>query len=292
MWSQYHKNKFRKLRFLSCLGSKTASAGCVPAHLLGHYWWKQSFHVFGTGCDRLSARLETAKNVLPYPSRHILSKHPHSHPSEWVARGHRGRQNRQHSKNGWKVHKLRQKHLFGSKLKKTKRFMIFDPKKGRVMFSIFLTPPHPPPRPPPLPQNLKKVGFKWGGSGGGSGAKTHWGIRLLDKIMILQGVKLIIQPLGVECANMPKKAQNGGYVVFSPIYAYLVGTRDPRHGLGGPYTRIKVFRTHTHTAPPPPEPPHCPPSKKGVPGCAGVTGLKIQKNIFGPKMMILQAVRR
>ena len=41
------------------------------AHSPGHYWWKQSFCVFGTGCDRLSARLETAKKVLPYPSRHI-----------------------------------------------------------------------------------------------------------------------------------------------------------------------------------------------------------------------------
>ena len=39
--------------------------------------------------------------------------------------------------------------------------------------------------------------------------------------MILQGVKLTIQPLGVGYANRPKKAQNGGYVAFSPIYACL-----------------------------------------------------------------------
>ena len=40
--------------------------------------------------------------------------------------------------------------------------------------------------------------------------------------MILQGVKLTIQPLGVGYANGPKKAQNGvGYVAFSPIYACL-----------------------------------------------------------------------
>ena len=51
------------------------------------------------------------------------------------------------------------KHFFGSKSKKTKRFMIFDPKKGGVNFSTFLTPP-PTPTPP------QKVGFKWGGSGG------------------------------------------------------------------------------------------------------------------------------
>ena len=37
--------------------------------------------------------------------------------------------------------------------------------------------------------------------------------------MILQGVKLTIQPLGVGYANRLKKAQNGRYVVFSPIYA-------------------------------------------------------------------------
>ena len=99
--------------------------------------------------------------------------------------------------------------------------MIFDPKKGGVIFLTFLTPPPtPPPPPPPLPQNLKKVGFKWGGSGG-SGPKTHWGMRLLDKIMILQGVKLTIQPLGVGYANSPKMAKMGGYVAFSPIYACL-----------------------------------------------------------------------
>ena len=86
--------------------------------------------------------------------------------------------------------------------------MISDPnkKKGGQFFDIF-DPPHP-------PQNLKKVGFKWGLSGGGSGPKTHWGMSLLDKILILQGVKLTIQPL----ENSPKKAQNGGYVAFSPIY--------------------------------------------------------------------------
>ena len=37
--------------------------------------------------------------------------------------------------------------------KKTKRLMIFDPKKGGCHFWT----------PPQLPQNLKKVGFKWGG---------------------------------------------------------------------------------------------------------------------------------
>ena len=35
-------------------------------------------------------------------------------------------------------------------------------------------------------------------------------MRLFDKIMILQGVKLTIQHLGVAYANGPKKARNGG----------------------------------------------------------------------------------
>ena len=95
--------------------------------------------------------------------------------------------------------------------------MIFDPKKGG---SIFDHPPHPPP--PTHPTSLK-TSKKWVSSGGclgGSEPKTHWGMRLLDEIMILQGVKLTIQPLGVGYANRPKKAQNGGYahVAFSPIY--------------------------------------------------------------------------
>ena len=105
------------------------------------------------------------------------------------------------------------KHFFGSKSKKTKRFVIFDPKKGG---SFFDPPPHPPPS--------LKTSKKWvssGGGLGGSGPKSHWGMRLLDKIMILQGVKLTIQPLGVGYANRPKKAKMGGYVAFSPIYACL-----------------------------------------------------------------------
>ena len=91
--------------------------------------------------------------------------------------------------------------------------MIFDPKKGGVIFFDIFDPP--PPTPPPK---------KWvssGGGLGGSGPKTHWGMRLLDKLMILQKVKPTIQPLGVGYANSPKKAKMGGYVAFSPIYACL-----------------------------------------------------------------------
>ena len=39
----------------------------------------------------------------------------------------------------------------------------------------------------------------------GSRPKTHWGIRLLDKIMSLQGVTPTIQPLGVGYANRLKR---------------------------------------------------------------------------------------
>ena len=88
--------------------------------------------------------------------------------------------------------------------------MIFDPKKGGSFFDISDTPPSPPPL---------KTSKKWvssGGGLGGSGPKTHWGMRLLDKKMILQGVKLTLQPLGVGYANSPKKAKLGGYVAFSP----------------------------------------------------------------------------
>ena len=167
------------------------------------------------------------KNVLSHPSRHILSQHPHSHPSEWAPRGHQGCQNRQHSKNGWKLHKLHKSSrpspiqtlwsrdpgtLFRLKIKKNKRFMIFDPKKRGSFFSTFSTPPS------------FKTSKKWvssGGVWGGSGPKTHWGMRLLDKIMILQGVKLTIQPLRVGYAHRPNKAKMGGYVAFSPICACL-----------------------------------------------------------------------
>ena len=78
---------------------------------------------------------------------------------------------------------------------------------GELIFRHFGPPP--PPHPPPhLPQKLKKVGFKWGGGSRGSGPKTRWGMRLLDKISILQGVA--IQSLEVWYANRPKKAQKGG----------------------------------------------------------------------------------
>ena len=99
--------------------------------------------------------------------------------------------------------------------------MIFDPKKGGSFSSTFLTPRHPPtPPPPPPPSKPQKSGFQVAGSGRVR-PKTHWGMRLLDKIMILPVVKLTIQPLAVGYADRPKKAKMGRYVAFSPIYACL-----------------------------------------------------------------------
>ena len=82
-----------------------------------------------------------------------------------------------------------------------------------------MTPPHP----PPPPRTSLKTPKKWvssggGGGSGGSGPKTHWRMRSFDEIMILQGVKLTIQPLGVAHANRPKKAQNGGGMWRFPLY--------------------------------------------------------------------------
>ena len=81
-----------------------------------------------------------------------------------------------------------------------------------------------PPQTPPLETNFFEV------LRGVGGPKTHWGMCLLDKIMIFQGVKLTIQPLGVGYATRPKKAQNGGYLAFSPIYAYLALIYQPVRG--------------------------------------------------------------
>ena len=110
------------------------------------------------------------------------------------------------------------KQFFGSKSKKKQKIHDFRPKKkGGSFLSTFWTPPHPPP-------TSLKTSKKWVSSGGvlgGCGPKTHWGMRLLDKLMILQGVTLKTQPLGVGYANRPKEAQNGGYVAFSSIYACL-----------------------------------------------------------------------
>ena len=78
---------------------------------------------------------------------------------------------------------------------------------GGVVFLTFLTTP-----------TLKK---KWvssvcacgGGGLGGFGPKTHWGMCLLDKKMILHGDRQTIQPLEVGYANRAKK---GGGVAFPP----------------------------------------------------------------------------
>ena len=99
--------------------------------------------------------------------------------------------------------------------------MIFDPKKGGHFFDIFDPPPPPPPHPPPQPPHPKKW-VSSGGGLGGSGPKTHWGMRLLDKIMILQGVKLTIRPLGVGCANKPKMGGMWRFPLYTPACLALI----------------------------------------------------------------------
>ena len=106
-----------------------------------------------------------------------------------------------------------QKYFFGSKSeKKNQKIHDFRPKKrGGHFFDIF-DPPPPTPTPPPK---------KWvssGGGLGGSGPKTHWGMCLLDKIMILQGVELTIQPLGVGYANRPKKGGMWRFPLYTPAW--------------------------------------------------------------------------
>ena len=79
--------------------------------------------------------------------------------------------------------------------------MISTQKEGGVIFFDILDPD---PTPPPPPTSLK-TSKKWVSSGGvlgGSGPKTHWGMRLLDKIMILQGVTRTIQPNVGGCGRV------------------------------------------------------------------------------------------
>ena len=71
--SIFEQPRVKNCRSRLCTGPFTHVTRC---------WWKQPFRVFGTGFDRPLASPETAKNVLLYPNRLILSQHPHSHPSE------------------------------------------------------------------------------------------------------------------------------------------------------------------------------------------------------------------
>ena len=152
---------------------KNCISTCVPAHSLGHYWRKKPFRVVGTGIDRSSAWLESAKNFLLYPSRHILSQHPTHTPQTGYHGVTEVAKTAQMAKMAEKcINYIRschsapykpygvgtRKHFFGSKSKKTKRFMIFDPpKKG----GAFFTPP-----PPNSLQTSKKLVSSGGDLGG------------------------------------------------------------------------------------------------------------------------------
>ena len=192
------------------------------------------------GFDRPLPRLQTTKNVLLYPSRHILSQHPLSYPSKWERHGvTEGVKTANVAKMAEKClnckssrptpphtnpMELGPRNIFLTLNRKKPKDSCFSTKKKvGVTFSTFLNAPPPPsPDPPPSRKSSKKcVSCGLGGlGGGGSGPKTHWGMCLLDQIMISQGVKLIIQPLGVGYANRPKRPKmgGGGYVAFSPKY--------------------------------------------------------------------------
>ena len=109
--------------------------------------------------------------------------------------------------------------LLRLKTKKTQKIHDFGHNKGGRghFFDIFDPTPTTNPPPPSFKTSKKWVSSGGGGSRGGSRPKTHWGMCLLDKIMILQGVKQTIQPLEVGYATRPKQAQKGGHVAFSPI---------------------------------------------------------------------------
>ena len=165
-----------------------------------------------------SARLETSKNVLSYPNRHHTVT---ASPLTPLRVGSTGSPRSPKTANIAKMAEKCKNYisarpipphttpwsrdpetLFRLQIEKNQKIHDFRPgKKGGSFFRRF-GPPH-------LPQNLKKW-VSSGGGLGGSGPKTHWGMRLLDKIMILQGVKPTIQPLGVGYTNSPKKAQKGG----------------------------------------------------------------------------------
>ena len=128
--------------------------------------------------DRPSAGLETAKMSF----RILVGIHCHNIPTHTPQSGYHGvpevAKTPNIAKMAEKVHKLHQrsshstpykthgvgtrKHFFGSKSKKTRRFMIFDPKKGGGhFFDIFDPPPHPPPSKPQ--KSGLQVGGVWGG---------------------------------------------------------------------------------------------------------------------------------
>ena len=81
-----------------------------------------------------------------------------------MARSGHGREKGPHERSSlsapYKPHGVRtRKHFFGSKSKKTQRFMIFDPKKGGGSFFD----------PPPPPHTSLKTSKKCVSSGGGEG---------------------------------------------------------------------------------------------------------------------------
>ena len=85
--------------------------------------------------------------------------------------------------------------------------------------------------PTPL-SKAQKSGSQVGGGGGlGGRDQNSLGDAFIGQIMILQGVKLTIQPLGVGYANRPKEAQTGAVCgVFPYIRACVALIQQPLRG--------------------------------------------------------------
>ena len=116
-----------------------------------------------------------------------MSQHPHSHPSKWVPRGHRGRQTANMAKMADKcincmsapptppiqtLWSRDRETLFRLKIAKNQKIHDLRPKKRG---GHFLTPPPPPTPPPPSLKFSKKWVSSGGGSGGGVRTKNSLG---------------------------------------------------------------------------------------------------------------------
>ena len=113
-----------------------------------------------------------------------------------------------------------------------------------------LTPPPTPPPPPPHKKVISRFrGYK------PQNQKIHWGMVLLGKIMILQGVGHQISCLGVCYANDPKK---GGYTTPAPALDLTTSLRGDfsLHLWHPPKTEAPAKRDGAHFSPPIPLPPH------------------------------------
>ena len=150
----------------------------VPAHSLGHYWWKQPFRVFSTGIDRPSATLQTAKKT---PFRILVGIYYHVIPTHTPQTEYHGVTEVAKTAN---IPKMAKKCINRTSArptpphtnpmesgpgntslaqsKKNQKIHVSRPqKRGGHFFDIF--------DPPPPPATSLKTSKKWVSSGGGLG---------------------------------------------------------------------------------------------------------------------------